>query len=68
MKIIWYNPDQKTYKSGLVSDLDYELSQSDNCNAYTVLMKYDDKTKGLAKQVLRQLNALNTTKSLPIIL
>jgi len=45
MKIIWYNPDEQTYKSGSAQELSHEMAQSNNKSAFTVLRKFRGSSK-----------------------
>ena len=67
MKIIWYNPDQQTYKCGSAEDLTHELVNAKNSDSYTVLMKFDKSSNRMASEVLKQLNILNATTNLPMV-
>lgn len=68
MKIIWYNPDQKQYKYGGTEQFNDELITSSNKDAYTILMKFDRSSNGLATKVLKQLNLINSTTKIPSVL
>ncbi len=68
MSIIWYNPDEQVYKYGEVEDFNDDLHASENKKLYTVLMKFNKRSKGLASRVIKQLNAINHTAKLSLVL
>ena len=64
MKIIWYNPDQNEYKCGGAEEFNNDLMDTQNKEAFTILMKFDKGSKNLAQKVMKQLNVIsNATKS-----
>ena len=67
MRIIWYNPDEQTYKCGSTDEMSKEISASKNKSAYTVLMKFKNGSRHMAEQVLKQLNVLNESSNIPVL-
>lgn len=67
MQLIWYNADAKEYKVGFEKDYKVDSQKSNNPDAYTVLMEFEEKSGSLASKIMRQLNRATSQSVMYVI-
>lgn len=67
MQLIWFNADAQEYKVGLEGDYRTDSSNSNNPEAYTVLMEFEEHSNSLAKKIMLQLNRANTQRNMHVL-
>lgn len=62
MHLIWYNSIERKYEYGSSREYKSLKSNSNNPNAYTILMEFTGNDQALANKIMNELNVANQEK------
>ncbi|MFY0625395.1 MAG: hypothetical protein JXR07_03800 [Reichenbachiella sp.] len=62
MQLIWYNSIDRRYEYGSAKEYKSLKSNSNNAEAYTILMEFTGDDKSLANKIIGELNIANDEK------